>query len=262
MVGESQLMEQAKKQWEKIDAEGRKIINDLITEDTERTVWLENTEPKFTGKKGAKMTRVTYDTKAKRYTHQENTVPAGELIRLDIPDLYIYFSYHPTKQEYVVIDAPNRHEPDAKFIATAPFCHWIQERNITVLALLLYTIRNTRSTRSNVQKAIKEATSEEMLQQKIAEQECYTELVDIILTAITDLSEAEDLSASHEVKVEKINGMIEFMQDKGVRPGCKTLTKETVFSDFITAGHNTETMNSAKDIVNTKMPADTFITQW
>ena len=52
------------------------------------------------------------------------------------------------------------------------------------------------------------------------------------------------------------------MRDKGVRPGCKTLTKEMVFSDFITAGHNTETMNSAKDIVNTNMPADTFITQW
>ena len=120
-------------------------------------------EPKFIGKKGAKMTRVTYDTKAKRYTYQENRVPAGELIRLDIPDLYIYFSYHPTKREYVVIDAPNRHELNAKFVVTAPFCHWIRERNVTVLTLLLYAIQNARSTRSNVQKAIKEATSEEML---------------------------------------------------------------------------------------------------
>ena len=262
MAGESELMEQAKKQWEKFDAEGRKIINDLITEDTDRKVWPENTESKFIGKKGAKMTRVTYDTEAKKYTYQENTLTAGELIRLDIPESYIYFSYHPTKQEYVMIDAPNRHEPDAKFIVTAPFCHWIWERNITVLALLLYTIQNAHSTRSNVQKAIKEATSEEMLRQKIAEQKCYTELVDIILTAITDLSEVEDLSASHEAKVERISGMIEFMQDKGVRAGCKTLTKETVFSDFITAGHDTETMNWAKDIINTKMPAHAFITQW
>ena len=52
------------------------------------------------------------------------------------------------------------------------------------------------------------------------------------------------------------------MQDKAVKPGCKMLTRETVFSDFITAGHNTETMNSARDIVNTKMPADKFIKQW
>ena len=97
MARESQLMEQAKKQWEKIDTEGRKIINDLITEDTERTVWPENMEPKFTRKKGTKMTRVTYDMKAKRYIYQDNTVPAGEPIRLDIPDSYIYFSYHPIK---------------------------------------------------------------------------------------------------------------------------------------------------------------------
>ena len=163
MAGESQLMEQAKKQWEKIDTEGHKIINNLITEDTERTVWSENTEPKFTRKKGAKMTRVTFNMKAKRYTYEDNTVQAGELIRLDIPDSYIYFTYHPIKREYVVIDASNRRESDAKFIITAPFCHWIWERDITVLALLLYAIWNTCSTRSNDQKAIKEATSEEVL---------------------------------------------------------------------------------------------------
>ena len=127
----------------KIDTEGRKIINDLITEDTERIAWLENTEPKFTGKKGAKMTRVTYNMKAKRYTYQDNTVPAGELIRLDIPDSYIYFSYHPTKQEYVVIDAPNRHEPNAKFFITAPFCHWIWERNNSACTPLVHNPKCT-----------------------------------------------------------------------------------------------------------------------
>ena len=52
------------------------------------------------------------------------------------------------------------------------------------------------------------------------------------------------------------------MRDKGVKLGCKTLTRETVFSDFQTAGNDTETMNSARDIVNTKMPACEFIKQW
>ena len=56
-----------------------------------------------------------------------------------------------------------------------------------------------------------------MLRQRITKQECYTELVEIILAAITDLSDACDLSTSHEEKVEKINGMIEFMRDKGVK---------------------------------------------
>ena len=55
--------------------------------------------------------------------------------------------------------------------------------------------------------------------------------------------------------------MIQFIRDKGVKPACKTLTRETVFSDFLTAGNDTETMNSARDIVNTKIPADEFIKQ-
>ena len=110
-----------------------------------------------------------------------------EPIRLDIPDSHIYFSFHPTKNEYAVIDVPNRQEADAKYIVTAPFCHWIQERNITVSALLSYAIRITHTARGNVQRAIKDAPSEEALQKKIAKQECYTELVEIILAAITDL---------------------------------------------------------------------------
>ena len=131
-----------------------------------------------------------------------------------------------------------------------------------MLALLLYTVHSAQFTRGNTQKAIKEATTEETLCQRIAEQECYTELVEIILTAITDLSEAEELSVTHKDKIDKINGVIEFMQEKGGKPGCKTLTGETVFSDFITAGHDTDTMNLARDIVNTKMPVDKFVKQW
>ena len=47
MAGESHLMEQAKKQWEKLDAEGCKIINNLLTTEGERIEWPENTEPKL-----------------------------------------------------------------------------------------------------------------------------------------------------------------------------------------------------------------------
>ena len=52
------------------------------------------------------------------------------------------------------------------------------------------------------------------------------------------------------------------MCEKGMKPGCKTLTRETTYSDFITAGHNTETMNSARDIANSKMTGGKFIKQW
>ena len=128
-----------------------------------------------------------------------------------------------------------------------------------MLALLSYAVHNAHLTTGNVQKAIKEASTEETLSQRITEQECYTE---IITTAITDLSEAENPSVSHKDKTDKINGMIEFMQEKGAKPSCMTLTGETVFSDFITAGHDTGTMDSARDIVYTKLPADEFVKQW
>ena len=101
---------------------------------------------------------MAFNTKINKYTdvyEEKEEVPVEEPIRLDIPDSYIYFSFHPTKNEYVMIDAPNRQEPDAKYIVTAPFCHWIRERNITVGSLLSYAIRITHTARSNVQKAIK-----------------------------------------------------------------------------------------------------------
>ena len=93
----------------------------------------------------------------------------GEPIRLDTPDSFLYFSYHLVKKEYIKINAPTRHEPDAKYVVTAPYCHWIQERNVTVLALLAYATRNAQVTWSNVKcnvkSAIKEAPTEEVLNQ-------------------------------------------------------------------------------------------------
>ena len=68
---------------------------------------------------------------------------------------------------------------------------------------------------------------EEALQKKITEQECYAELVEIILGTITDLSDVFDLTEEHETYIEKINSMIDFMCERGVKPGCKTLTRET-----------------------------------
>ena len=264
MSREGQFREQAKKQSEKLDAEGRKIINDLLVADKDRTAWLENIEPKFTRKKGTKLIKVALDTKSKKYTHayKEKEVPVEEAIRLDILDSYIYFSFHPTKNVYVVIDAPNSWEPNAKYVVTAPFSHWIRERSITVSALLSYAIRITHTARSNVQKAIKNAPSEEALQKKITEQECYTKLVEIILGAITEISDICDLNKSHKTYVEKINSMINFMWERGIKPVCKTLTRETKYSDFTYAENDAETMNSARDIMNSQMNGDELVKQW
>ena len=128
--------------------------------------------------------------------------------------------------------------------------------------LLSYAIRITHSARTNLQKAIKNAPTEEGLQKKIAEQECYTKLVDIILGAITDLSDVCDLSKNHKTYIEKINSMINFMHESGIKPGCKTLTRETKLSDFVYAENDAETMNAARDIINSKTNKDKFIKQW
>ena len=87
-------------------------------------------------------------------------------------------------------------------------------------------------------------------------------MVDIILSVITDLSDICDLSKNHETYVEKINSMIDFMRERGVKPGCKTLTRETKLSDFTYAEGNAVTMNSARDIINSKMNRDKLVKQW
>ena len=87
-------------------------------------------------------------------------------------------------------------------------------------------------------------------------------MVDIVLSTITDLSDVCDLNKNHQTYVEKINGMIDFMHERGVKPGCKTLTRETKFSDFTYAENDAETMNSTRDIINSKMNGDKLVKQW
>ena len=69
MSGEGQFREQAKKQWKKLDAEGCSNINDLLVADKDRTAWPENTEPKFTGKKGTKLISGIRHKKQEIHTH-------------------------------------------------------------------------------------------------------------------------------------------------------------------------------------------------
>ena len=58
MAGEGQLKEQAKYQWDRLDAEGCKIIKEILTATLEKVKWPEGTEPKLTRKRTTKATRV------------------------------------------------------------------------------------------------------------------------------------------------------------------------------------------------------------
>ena len=131
-----------------------------------------------------------------------------------------------------------------------------------MLALLSYAIHNAHLTRGIVKTATKDVHTEEALHQRIAEQECYTKLIQTITTAITDISEAENPSVGYKNKIDEINGVIEFIREKRVKPSCKILSGDTVFSDFQTAAEDTTAMDLAKDIVNTKMSVEEIIKQW
>ena len=56
--------------------------------------------------------------------------------------------------------------------------------------------------------------------------------------------------------------MINFMRKSGIKPGCKTLTRETKLSDFVYAENDAETMNTARNIINCKINRDELIKQW
>ena len=47
-----------------------------------------------------------------------------------------------------------------------------------------------------------------------------------------------------------------------MKPSCKILSGDTVFSDFQTSAEDTTTMDSARDRVNTKMSVDKIVKQW
>ena len=54
MVAESHLKEKAKYQWDRLDVEGRDLINGILTAETEEGEWPANAEPKFTKKENSK----------------------------------------------------------------------------------------------------------------------------------------------------------------------------------------------------------------
>ena len=97
---------------------------------------------------------------------------------------------------------------------------------------------------------------------KITEHECYTELVETIIKAVTDISQAGNPSTKYQENIDTINGVVKFIREKHIKPSCKLLSDETIFCDFITAAGDKVTMNLAKSTEETKIPVDKFIKDW
>ena len=100
-----------------------------------------------------------------------------------------------------------------------------------------------------------------MLCQKIAEHECYTELVETIIKAVMDVSQAENPSTKTQENVDTINGVVRFIREKHIKPSCKLLSDKTIFTDFTAAGDKA-TLNLASSMVETKIPVDKFVKDW
>ena len=162
MAGEDQLKEQAKHQWDRLDTEEHRIVNKILTATPKKVEWPEDTEPKFTKKRTTRAIRSVYNTKTKRYMYYDNNIVApGESIRLELADAFFQFCYHPERKEHIMIDTPARLEADARYVLTVSNCHWICERNVTVVALLAYATQRVQVARNNLKTAIKEAPTEE-----------------------------------------------------------------------------------------------------
>ena len=92
MAGEGQLKEQTKYQWDRLDMEGHRIRNEILTATPEKVEWPEDTKPKFTRKRTTRAIRAAYDTKMKRYMYHDNSiVAAGEPIRLETAGTFFHF---------------------------------------------------------------------------------------------------------------------------------------------------------------------------
>ena len=125
--------------------EGCSLINEILTVETEKVEWPANAEPKFMKKKTSKAIRSAYDSKMKRYIYNDtSTMAPGEPIRLELSEAFFHFCYHPERKEHIKIETLAGQETGTKYVVIVSNCHWIWERNITVIALLTYATQRAQ----------------------------------------------------------------------------------------------------------------------
>ena len=63
-------------------------------------------------------------------------------------------------------------------------------------------------------------------------------------------------------KTKSINTMVQFIRGKNIKPSCKKLSEDTLFTAFNMASEDEATMNSTRSTVESKRPSDEFINEW
>ena len=145
-----------------------------------------------------------------------------------------HFCYQPERKEYIKIDTPPGQEAGTRYVVTVSNCHWVCERNITVIALLAYTAQRAQVAGNNMKSAMKEAPTEEVLHVKIAEQGCYVNLVEVILKKMTEITSLENPPVITNKQIDAINTVVEFIKAKHIKPSCKKLPENTMMVNFNT----------------------------
>ena len=79
---------------------------------------------------------------------------------------------------------------------------------------------------------------------------------------MTDISEAENPATNAREQIDTINTVVKFKRGKHVKPSCKKLSDDTLFTDFNTTSEDETTINSERNTVENKTPAEEFINKW
>ena len=194
MAGTNQANRTAQQQFEVLNADAKKTLHHAYTATLEEIDW--DSDTVYSKRKHQKIIQVSFDTKLKRYitTESSSIVPEEEAIKVHLSDTYIHYRYHPERETHVHIPDPPRSEFSAKFVTMAQNCHLIKGRDITVNALLTYTVQKANANAASLRNAIRNAPSEELVAQRSTDHSTYTELVKAILDRIEHVTNREDIN--------------------------------------------------------------------
>ena len=87
-------------------------------------------------------------------------------------------------------------------------------------------------------------------------------MFETIIKAVTNVSQAKHPSIKDRENIDVISGVVEFIREKHIKPSCKVLSDETIFTDFITAAVDEAIMNSARSAVETKISVEKSVKDW
>ena len=93
-------------------------------------------------------------------------IPENEAIKIHLGDTFIHYRYHKERETYVHIpNLPRSENSNTRYVTMVQNCHLIKGRAITIGALLAFAVQKAGTTSTNLQNAIKDTPTEEVITQ-------------------------------------------------------------------------------------------------